>query len=84
MTDTEPTPDGTGSEPDDAAAHVDLGISYADAVAELERILADLEADRCDIDDVTVKVARAEQLVTHCRNRVAGARIKLKIVADSS
>jgi exodeoxyribonuclease VII small subunit len=56
---------------------------YAEAMAELEAILAEIEDDAVDVDLLTRKVARAAQLVRWCRGRIDGARIDVeRIVAD--
>ncbi|HEV8296098.1 MAG TPA: exodeoxyribonuclease VII small subunit [Acidimicrobiales bacterium] len=56
---------------------------YADALAELEAILADLEDDGIDIDLLAEKVARATTLIRLCRDRISSARVQVdRIVAD--
>ena len=56
---------------------------YAEAMAELEAILAEIEDDAVDVDLLTRKVARAAQLVRWCRGRIDGARVDVeRIVAD--
>jgi exodeoxyribonuclease VII small subunit len=56
---------------------------YADALAELEGILADLEDDGIDIDLLAAKVARATTLIRLCRDRITSARVQVdRIVAD--
>ena len=49
-------------------------IGYAAAVSELERILAELEADDIDVDVLAAKVARAAELIDLCRIRIDAAR----------
>ena len=59
------------------------GVGYADALAELEAILADLEDDGIDIDVLAGKVERASVLIRLCRDRIASARTQVdRIVAD--
>lgn len=56
---------------------------YAEAVAELEEILAELEADDVDVDRLAERVTRAADLVESCRARLAEARVEVtRIVAD--
>lgn len=56
---------------------------YADALAELEGILADLEDDGIDIDLLGEKVARATTLIRLCRDRINAARVQVeRVVAD--
>jgi exodeoxyribonuclease VII small subunit len=52
-------------------------LSYPDALAELERILDRLEHDEPDVDRVADDVARATELIVHCRSRISAARIKV-------
>ncbi len=57
--------------------------SYADAMSELEAILAEIEADAVDVDVLTGKVARAALLIRWCRGRIDGARVDIeRIVAE--
>jgi exodeoxyribonuclease VII small subunit len=59
------------------------GLGYADALAELEAILDDLEDDNIDIDVLAGKVERASLLIRLCRDRIASARTQVdRIVAD--
>ena len=59
----------------------DLG--YADALAELEAILDRLEHDEPDVDRVATDVARAAELVRHCRERISSARQRVEeVVGD--
>ncbi len=58
----------------------DLG--YADALTELEAILAELESSLVDVDTLATKVGRAANLVTHCRARLSIVRHDVdKVVA---
>ncbi len=49
-------------------------IGYAQAVGELNEILAALDDDSLDIDQLGEKVARAAELITLCRDRIGVAR----------
>jgi len=58
-------------------------LGYADALSELESILERLEHDEPDVDRVAADVARAAELVRHCRSRIAAARLKVEeVVGD--
>jgi exodeoxyribonuclease VII small subunit len=50
---------------------------YAEALAELERILADLDRDTVDVDVLANQVARASSLISFCRDRIASARLQV-------
>jgi exodeoxyribonuclease VII small subunit len=66
---------------DDSREPIELG--YADALAELETILEDLEDDNIDIDVLAGKVERASALIRLCRDRITSARTQVdRIVAD--
>jgi exodeoxyribonuclease VII small subunit len=58
-------------------------LGYADAMRELEGILAELEADDVDVDHLAERVARAAALIELCRGRIESARIDVtRIVAE--
>jgi exodeoxyribonuclease VII small subunit len=69
MSDATPTPDGQAP-------------SYAAAVAELEAIVAGLDDADVDVDVLAARVARAAELITLCRDRIASTRLEVeRIVA---
>lgn len=58
-------------------------IGYAEAVVELEEILAELESDDVDVDHLAAQVKRAADLIELCRGRLDLARTEItRIVAD--
>ena len=58
-------------------------IGYADAVAELEEILTELEGEEVDVDRLATQVRRAADLIELCRGRLGEARTEItRIVAD--
>ena len=58
-------------------------LSYPEALAELETILDRLEHDEPDVDRVADDVARAAELVAHCRDRITAARARVQeVVGD--
>lgn len=44
--------------------------SYAEATAEIDAILTDLERDDLDVDLLATKVRRAAELLAWCRSRI--------------
>ena len=65
----------------DTTASGELG--YADAMAELERILHELERGDVDLDRLADQVRRAADLVRFCRGRLDDTRTEVtRIVAD--
>lgn len=59
------------------------GPGYADAMAELEGILAELERDDVDVDHLAERVARAAQLIELCRSRIDAARIDVDRIVET-
>lgn len=58
-------------------------LTFTEASRELGEILADLESDRLDVDDVVAHVRRAGELITVCRDRIGGAQLQVaQIVAE--
>lgn len=58
-------------------------IGYADALAELEGILEEIEGDAVDVDVLAARVKRAAELLRVCRGRITAARDEVgRIVAD--
>ena len=56
---------------------------YAEAMAELEGILDELEGDDLDIDVLADRVKRASELIALCRARIARAQTDVdRIVVD--
>jgi exodeoxyribonuclease VII small subunit len=68
--------DGSGrAEPDQPG--------YAEALQELEAILAELEHTDVDVDLLAERVQRAAHLIDVCRRRIASARTEVeRVVAD--
>ena len=62
----------------DPSANDSLG--YADALAELEGILAELERDNVDVDRLANQVQRAAQLIRLCRERIGNASLQIEQV----
>jgi exodeoxyribonuclease VII small subunit len=64
-------------------AEPDGELGYAEALAELERILAELERESVDVDHLVERVQRAAVLIRLCRGRIATARMEIEtVVAD--
>jgi exodeoxyribonuclease VII small subunit len=69
-------------EPTDGPADV-AAIGYAEALAELDVILRELEGSDVDVDRLADRVARAADLIAVCRRRIEGARLRIEqVVAD--
>ena len=55
-------------------------LGYADALAELEAILSELERDNIDVDRLASQVQRAAVLIRTCRDRIGNARVQIEHV----
>jgi len=57
-------------------------LGYAEALAELETILRELEGEAVDVDRLTDRVTRARALIGRCRDRIGEARLQIEQVVD--
>ncbi len=58
-------------------------IGYADALRELDAILAELESSDVDVDRLADRVSRAADLIALCRDRIGAARLRIDtVIAD--
>lgn len=64
----------------DNTAAGDAEPGYAEALAELESILAYLDRPDVDVDDLAEKVQRAAALIRLCRERIGAARLHIESV----
>lgn len=62
----------------ESSSHSELG--YAEALAELESILSELDGHDVDVDHLAERVARAAHLIRVCRERIAAARQEIEHV----
>ena len=53
---------------------------YAGALDELQQILATLESETTDVDQLADRVQRADVLIRHCRSRLDDARLRVEQV----
>lgn len=82
VTDTDtsrPVAAPTGTSPQPTAPVADA-MSWADASAELRRLVAELDDPNLDIDLLAGKVERAAALVAVCRSRIERAREQINTV----
>ena len=54
--------------------------SYTQSLAELEKILAELRSDSCDVDTLTARTARAVELLKFCRERLTTTEEELRAI----
>lgn len=46
-------------------------ISYSDAFAELQQLVKDMEDGEITVDDLSLKVKRASELIKICKNKLS-------------
>ena len=56
--------------------------SYAEAAAELDAILEEIESGDADIDVLAEKVERAAALIRACRERLEATELEVRKVVD--
>jgi exodeoxyribonuclease VII small subunit len=64
------------------ASTIDANTGYAEAIEELESILAELESDDVDVDELAEHVQRASQLIELCRERISKAKLRIEEVVS--
>lgn len=52
-------------------------LSYEQALAELQKILTDLQKEQTSIDDLAAQSKRAAELVAYCRAKLRGVEEEL-------
>ncbi len=53
-------------------------MTYTQAVTELEKILAHMQSDKCDIDKLSAYTRRATELLNECRSRLTATDEELR------
>ena len=64
------------------ATKKDEEIGYAEALKELETILAELERTDVDVDVLASRVERASELILLCRDRIGNAKLQIDNVVN--
>jgi len=64
------------------ATRKDEEIGYAEALKELETILAELERTDVDVDVLASRVERASELIRLCRDRIGNAKLQIDNVVN--
>lgn len=55
-------------------------LKYSQAIEELNSILEGIESERIDIDEISLKVKRALELINLCRSRIRDTEMEVKKV----
>ena len=59
-------------------------LKYNEAVDELNSILDDLQSERVDVDEVSVKVKRAVELIKLCREKISKTESEVRKIGSGS
>lgn len=57
--------------------------TYTQSLAELEKILAELRSDACDVDTLAARTRRAVELLRFCRQRLTTTEDELRSILTS-
>jgi len=57
-------------------------ITYREALGELEEILAAIEQEQVDVDELALKVKRSAELIRLCRSRIDAAAAEVETVVQ--
>jgi len=58
-------------------------IGYAQAIKELNEILAGLESEAIDVDELAVQVKRAVELIALCRDKIDSTEMEVKKIVET-
>ena len=56
--------------------------SYTEAIAEIEKILQEIENEETDIDKLSKKVSRAAELIKYCNEKLKNTENEIKQIFD--
>lgn len=57
--------------------------SYTQSLTELEKILAELRSDTCDVDTLAARTRRAVELLKFCRERLTTTEEELRSILQT-
>ncbi|MGL4957217.1 MAG: exodeoxyribonuclease VII small subunit [Bacteroidales bacterium] len=52
--------------------------SYKEAIAEIERVVSQLESNQLDVDEMVTEVKRVNELLEQCRNKLHNTEEEVK------
>ncbi len=58
-------------------------LNYAEAIAEVERILERIQNEEVDVDTLSSEVKRASELLAQCRKRLVKSEEELAKIFDN-
>ncbi|MDE5987650.1 MAG: exodeoxyribonuclease VII small subunit [Prevotella sp.] len=57
-------------------------MKYEEAVAELERVVTQMESGQMDLDAVTEKLKKAQELIKYCKERLTETDGEIQKILD--
>lgn len=57
-------------------------ISYSEAMAEIDKILARLRNEEMDVDSLAAEVKRATELIVRCKERLGKAETEVRKILE--
>lgn len=58
-------------------------LKYSEAISEIEEIVAQIESNELDVDELTVKIKRVSDLIKFCRAKLRSTEEEVqKIMSD--
>ena len=66
------------------AAKSQKTLSFETALAELEQVVADMEAGKLSLEDSLAAYQRGAELLQHCRTRLDDAQQQVRILEDGA
>ncbi len=58
-------------------------LKYSEAISEIEEIVAQIESNELDVDELTVKIKRVSELIKFCRAKLRSTEEEVqKIMSD--
>lgn len=59
-------------------------MTYSEAYQQLEEIIEEIENEQIGIDELTLKIKRASELITYCKTMIANTEKEVKRLLDNS
>ncbi|MDR1698304.1 MAG: exodeoxyribonuclease VII small subunit [Prevotellaceae bacterium] len=58
-------------------------LAYSEAINEIETILAQIENDELEMDDLIEKVKRSSELLQFCKNKLTQTDVEIQKILES-
>jgi exodeoxyribonuclease VII small subunit len=62
---------------------MDKKMTYAEAMKRLQAIVSAVESDELDVDQLTVKLKEAKELITFCKDKLTSTSDEVKKILES-